>query len=175
MLLQINWFFFTFFLAEATCDIESETLMFDWNQIRLKKKLQFGAKMLEEVKLITSKIKDLKAKPDFLSEDEIDRIKLEFKTKIGASKRINEEIATIQKDPNFVNDIDMKDLREKAKKSLPCTFCSSAQSSNKYCTTGHIVCTNCQQKYAYGYRCPSCRQPLGINATMETKGKTWFI
>jgi uncharacterized paraquat-inducible protein A len=146
--------------------------MFEWNQIRLKKKLQFGTKMMEEVKLITSKIKDLEAKPDFLSEDEIDRIKLEFKTKIGASKRINEEIATIQKDPNFVNDIDMKDLREKAKKSLPCTFCSSDQSSNKYCTTGHIVCSYCQQNHRSGNACPSCRQPLSNNPLLKTRGTT---
>ena len=173
--LKANVFRTIFLLLEAVCDIESETLIFEWRRLKLKKKLVFGSKMLEEVKHIPAKIQDLESKPDFLSETEMERIDIEFKTKNGTSKKILEEIATIQKDPNFVKEIALTDLKEKAKNEQPlqnqmCSNCNRGlnSSNNKSCPSGHVLCLNCHPDHP---SCPYCHQQLSPISTLKPQGK----
>jgi hypothetical protein len=83
--------------SESICDLEHEGFVREWDRMKLKKKIEFGAKVLSGAKLNLSKIQELESKPDFLTEDEMEKIESELKVKIVAAKRISDEIATLEK------------------------------------------------------------------------------
>jgi len=85
--------------SESICDLEHEGFVREWDRMKLKKKIEFGAKVLSGAKLNLSKIQELESKPDFLTKDEMEKMESELKVKIVAAKRISDEIATLEKKP----------------------------------------------------------------------------
>jgi hypothetical protein len=79
-------------------------MLLEWNQIRLKEKVKAGLKVINKFKENAVQIKELMAKPAYLSEESIKECNRNVEAKIEVANMINANIATIQSKSSYLNE-----------------------------------------------------------------------
>jgi hypothetical protein len=128
-----------------------------WNQLRLKTVLELSAEKLTTLEANEAKIKDLKAKEDFASEEHVKAEEIKFRLKVMKSK----EVSSIINSKNYLSKDDLKLKKEVAEKETQSCHACQKQFTNaelfKLDTYSTIVCLKCHQSTYSTY----IRVPLG--------------
>jgi hypothetical protein len=148
-----NPFKWTSNISDFVDRVKEEALLAKWHQLRLKTVKELSAEKLTTSVANEAKIRDLKGKDDFMSEEDVKAEEIKFRLKVKKSK----EVSSIINSKNYLSKEDLKLKKdEEEKEKLQCLNCSVkytvAQLSKGSC--GHIFCNNC---YRPGTLCINCR------------------
>jgi len=134
-----------------------------------KKKMKIISQKLKQAKQLQNQIKDFMKKDAFMTEEEISNEKLRTKEKIKEPLHIIDTITQLEKNPNYLNQVQIQSLKRKIERlksnfkgndqeerhpDLECVICLSIpkphpgnSNLNVYsCSQHHILCQNCLEK-----------------------------
>ena len=91
------------FFSEITRYIDEDSVLLKWHQMRLKEKMKVGLKLIHKCKENTAQIKELMAKPAYLSEETIKECDRQIEAKIKVANKINADIVAVQSNSSYLN------------------------------------------------------------------------
>ena len=128
--------------------VEKDRLMFEWHRSKMETHLEVLAQKAEAANQNVDKIKDLRSKKDFKTEEEIATKEKKFWQKVLKSKAIAAEIKSITKHENYMTEEKLQQKKAQAQQieSL-CLVCEKTllPKEMKVCKkkTAHTFCNRC--------------------------------
>ena len=91
-------------LSDIIKEFDEESALLEWHQMRLKEKMKAGLKLINKFQDNTNQIRELMAKPAYLSEESMKECERQIEAKLEAAKEINLEISRIQSNSCYLNE-----------------------------------------------------------------------
>ena len=137
-------------VSESVVNLNEEVLFFKLHQKRLQQKLEIWKTLPDRIQGNVVKIQELKSKPAYMSPEDIKNAELVFLNKMVSAKSLNEKIAQIQRDPNYLHESELTGVRKLVGKltQSPGTKCSICRQSliglyRNPCASAFRKCQNC--------------------------------
>jgi len=135
--------------------VKEEALLAKWHQLRLKTVQELSAEKLTTSRANEAKIKDLKAKEDFMSEEDVKAEEIKFRLKV---KKPKEEISSIIKSKSYLSKHDLKLKKdEEEREKWQCRQCGVTYPLNQLSKCGGcgFYCNRCCRLGKYCNYCGS--------------------
>ena len=143
-------------VSESVANLKEEVLFFKLHQKRLQQKLEIWKTLPDKIQGNVVKRQELKSKPAYMAPEDIKHAELVYLNKMVSAKSLNEEIAQIHRDPNFLQESELTDVKKLVGKltQSPNTSCNSCGTSlagiyRYYCNSGYYYCQNCTRTRAH--------------------------
>ena len=166
-------------VAAAAAALESEVAKVKESFERMLSRQEEMQSKVFMATILQNKIEDLRKDPDYLSEEEVDRLKAQLETEIKASLAVEAKIHQLTSNNDFLDEVKIKLLEDKilqlknpqqdgcmSSQDLECTICLSLPEAIKdagqmfSCQQHHMICRECLRPEIQA--CPVCRQDFQL-------------